>query len=76
MAGVVMAVFQLGVFPIIIKVVGITAGQRVGFVLSAFAFVAIPAGTSLSWNYASLYAVFVTAIAVINCSLSAVRGAC
>lgn len=69
-----MAVFQLGVFPLVIKAVGLTAGQRVGFVLSSLAFVAIPAGKSLSWNYTSLYAVFVATIAIINCSLSAVSG--
>lgn len=69
-----MAVFQLGVFPLVVKAVGLTAGQRVGFVMSALAFVAIPAGKSLCWNYSSLYTVFVVAIAAINCSLSAVSG--
>lgn len=52
LAGVVMAVFQLGVFPQVIKLVGLTTRQRVGFVLSTLAFVAIPAGTSLRWDYA------------------------
>lgn len=74
LTGVVMVVFQLGVFPLVIKAVGVTAGQRVGFVSTAIAFVVIPIAKSLSWNYSSLNAVFVAAIAVINCSLSAVSG--
>eukprot|EP00752_Nemacystus_decipiens_P005837 g5273.t1 len=71
-AGVAMAVFQLGIFPSVVKAVGLTAGQRVGFVSSALAFVAIPSGKSICWNRSSMYAVFVVAIATINCSLSAV----
>lgn len=67
-----MAVFQLGVFPVAIKIIGITTGQRVGFTLGALAFLAVPAGKSISWSFSSLYAVLVAATAVINCSMSAV----
>ncbi|CAM9990827.1 unnamed protein product, partial [Ectocarpus fasciculatus] len=62
MTGLFMACFQLLLLPSLIKVVGITSWQRVGFCMAALAFIAIPSVRSFSWNYPSL----VSASVVIN----------
>lgn len=69
-----MAVFQLSMFPPIIRLIGLTAWQRIGFALSALAFLTVPAVKVVSWNYASLYAASVTANTFVNCGMSAVSG--
>lgn len=71
--GVLMTVFQLVVFPPVIKAVGVATWQRIGFVAGIPAFLAVPAVKMLSWNYPSLFAASVGANTLTLCSLGAVR---
>lgn len=74
--GVLMSVFQLVFFPPFIKVVGIAAFQRLGFLISIPAFLAVLAVKMLiSWNYPSLFAASVVANTLALCSLWAVSEA-
>lgn len=72
MTGLFMACFQLLLLPSLIKVVGITNWQRVGFVVGALAFIAIPCVRSLSWNYPSLFSASVAANTFASCGVAAV----
>ncbi|CAM9145508.1 unnamed protein product, partial [Hapterophycus canaliculatus] len=71
LTGLLMAAFQLSMFPPIIKAIGLTAWQRIGFILSSLAFLTVPAVKMVSWNYASLYAASVAANTLVNCGMSA-----
>eukprot|EP00752_Nemacystus_decipiens_P004106 g3756.t1 len=71
--GVLMSTVQLVFFPPLIKVVGIAAFQRLGFVVGIPAFLAVPVIKMLSWNYPSLFAASVAANAFVLCSLWAVN---
>ncbi|CAN0090137.1 unnamed protein product [Ectocarpus sp. 4 AP-2014] len=72
MTGFFMACFQLLLLPPLIKVVGITNWQRVGFCVGALAFIAIPSVRSLSWNYSSLFSASVAVNTFASCGLAAV----
>ncbi|CAN0081848.1 unnamed protein product [Ectocarpus sp. 12 AP-2014] len=72
MTGLFMACFQLLFLPPLIKVVGITNWQRVGFCVGALAFIAIPSVRSFSWNYASLFSASVVVNTFASCGLAAV----
>ncbi|CAM9856631.1 unnamed protein product, partial [Ectocarpus sp. 12 AP-2014] len=72
MTGLFMACFQLLLLPPLIKVVGITNWQRVGFCVGALAFIAIPSVRSFSWNYPSLFSASVAANTFASCGLAAV----
>lgn len=72
MTGLFMGCVQMLLLPPIIKMVGITNWQRVGFCVGALAFIAIPSVRSLSWNYRSLFSASVAANTFAACGLSAV----
>lgn len=69
MTGVLMSVFQLVFFPRFIKVVGIAAFQRLGFLVCIPAFLAVPFIKMLSWNYPTLFAASVVANSLALSSL-------
>lgn len=75
MTGVLMAVFQLLLFPPLIKVVGIATCQRLAFLASVPALLVVPAVKMLSWNYPSLFTVSVTANTLANCCVGVVSEA-
>eukprot|EP00752_Nemacystus_decipiens_P004782 g4353.t1 len=61
-SGLVLALCLLILFPPLIKLLGMTAWQRLGWLVSIPCFIAIPAAKTLSWNYPSLF----TAATVAN----------
>lgn len=67
--GVLMSVFQLFLFPPVIKVVGIATCQRLGFLVGILSLLAVPAIKALSWNYPSLFAASAVANSFALCSL-------
>eukprot|EP00752_Nemacystus_decipiens_P006569 g5915.t1 len=73
MTGVLMTAFQLALAPPVIKIIGIAAWQRLGFLVGVPAIAAVPAVKLLSWNNPSLFAVSVIANTLSLCSLSAVN---
>lgn len=73
LTGIILAVLQLGVFPSLIKCVGIVNWQRAGCLLGVPVFLAIPNVKSLSWNESSLFAVNVMGNLLAFCSISSVR---
>ena len=76
--GIFMTVLQLGVFPPIIRLVGIVNWQRVGCLLSVPFLLAVPYAKMLSWDEGSLFAVTVLGKLLVTCSVGTVRssGAC
>lgn len=72
MTGVLMSASQLALFPPFIKVVGIAAFQRLGFLVGIPAFLAVPAVKMLSWNYPTLFAASVVVNMLAMSSLWAV----
>lgn len=67
-----MATCQLVVFPPFIKMVGISAWQRLGCGVGVAAFVAVPAVKTLSWGYNSLFFGSVLVNATVALCLGAV----
>eukprot|EP00752_Nemacystus_decipiens_P004783 g4354.t1 len=61
-SGLVLALCLLILFPPLIKLLGMTAWQRLGWLVSIPCFIVIPAAKTLSWNYPSLF----TAATVAN----------
>ena len=73
LTGIILAVMQLGVFPPLIKFVGIVNWQRAGCLLGVPVFLAVPNARFLSWNESSLFAVNVLTNLLAFCSISSVR---
>eukprot|EP00903_Cladosiphon_okamuranus_P010936 g10328.t2 len=69
LVGIILAVLQLGVFPPVIKYVGIVSWQRAGCLLGVPVFLAIPNVKSFSWNESSLFAVNVVGNVLAFCSI-------
>ncbi|CAM9674846.1 unnamed protein product, partial [Ectocarpus sp. 6 AP-2014] len=72
MAGLLLAVCQLVLFPPFIKMVGITYFQRLGCGVGVAAFLAVPGLTSIGWDYDSLFSLSVVANNLIMCSLGSI----
>lgn len=72
MAGALMGLLQLVIFPPLIKILGIATWQRLGIIFGALAFLAVPAVRTLSWNSPSLFAASVVANTLVICSMGAV----
>lgn len=70
--GAMMAMFQLFLFPPLIKMLGIMTWQRLGCGVGIAAFLAVPGVAVLSWNDGSLVALSVAVNTFANCSLGAV----
>ncbi|CAM9177422.1 unnamed protein product [Scytosiphon promiscuus] len=70
--GVMMAAFQLVLFPPLIKMLGIMTWQRLGCGVGIAAFLAVPGASILSWNHSSLVALSVAVNTLANCSLGAI----
>eukprot|EP00752_Nemacystus_decipiens_P005353 g4854.t1 len=68
LTGIILVVLQLGLFPPLIKYVGIVKWQRAGCLLAVPIFLAVPNARFLSWNESSLFAVNVVNNILINCS--------
>lgn len=71
-AGVIMAVAQLFIFPSVIKYIGAVKWMRIGCLLGISAFLAVPNVTFFSWNSSTLFAMSVAGVTVVNCCLAAV----
>eukprot|EP00903_Cladosiphon_okamuranus_P010972 g10363.t1 len=71
--GVLMAFCQVFVFPPSIKMVGIMTWQRLGCGVGVFAFVAVPAVKTFSWDYNSLFIASVLVNAISTFCIEAVN---
>lgn len=67
-----MGVLQLGIFPSLIKIVGMVKWSRAGSILCVASLVMVPNVKALSWNFPSLFTACVASNLLVNCSLSAV----
>lgn len=68
-----MVVFQLFVYPRVIRRVGVVTWQRAGGLLGVPFFVAVPYARSLSWNERSLFVVSVANNVLAVFSIGSVR---
>lgn len=72
--GIVLAICTLGIFPRLIKMMGIVTWQRIGCLLGVPIFLAVPNAKFLSWNESSLFVVSALTNFLAFYSITTVRG--